>query len=183
MKIYTKKGDSGETSLVTGQKVSKSILRLEAYGTVDELNSYLGVIAAHCLKLDFASEYKFITSIQNQLFNIGSQLACDSTEVASQLPQVNTQIVSKMESLIDEMTAGLPDLKNFILPGGSEISAQTHIARTVARRTERICVGLNQISPIPGNILVFLNRLSDYLFMLARFFNHKQKIKDVEWTK
>lgn len=183
MKIYTKTGDKGETSLVTGNRVKKNHPRIEAYGTLDELNSFLGAVATADKKSINSEQYEFIRRIQNQLFNVGSQLACDDVKIAATLPNLNPQFISEIEHQIDSMTKTLPPLKNFILPGGSELAVFSHLARTVSRRAERLCVELSELITVKEEYIIFLNRLSDYLFVLARFYNQELKFKDVEWVK
>lgn len=191
-RIYTRTGDLGQTSLVTGDRVAKSDLRLEAYGTVDELNSSIGGVVSH-LKLsgmesaDQEPILKALAQIQNQLFNVGSQLACNQAELSFQLPQIELIHIEFLEKQMDQMQSTLPELKNFILPGGSIVASQAHMARTICRRAERICCHLSEIQEkshqIPAQIIPYLNRLNDYFFVLARFLNHKLNIKDVIWEK
>jgi cob(I)alamin adenosyltransferase len=180
MKIYTKTGDLGKTSLGSGKRVDKFHPRIECYGTIDELNSVLGLAAAQVQSKD---ENELIFKIQNQLFNLGSLVACDSPKKQTLLPQIKDEHVTFLEQKIDEFTAQLPALKNFILPGGSIPSSTIHIARCVARRAERLAFQLNKKQKQPKTLLVYLNRLSDFLFVFARYVNHKQLIKDVAWNK
>lgn len=183
MKIYTRTGDQGSTRLLSGKLVSKADQRLCVYGTTDELNSWLGLCQ---LKIPKENSID-LTPIQNELFNVGSLLACDDPQFLSKLPQVAPEQIARMENLIDQMTAELPPLKNFILPGGSEAAAMVHVARTVCRRAERELAQWNSIekAPPPEMALVgiYLNRLSDYLFVLARYVNFKAGIPDAEWKK
>ncbi len=184
MKIYTKKGDQGNTTLVSGTKVLKSSLRLETYGTIDELNSFLGLALTQIRKLKNISEVEpLLDAIQNQLFNLGSQLACDDKKMAEKLPQVTDAQIKDMEHSIDAMTVQLKPLKNFILPGGGELAGLLHVARTVCRRAERWAVRLNQEDPVDGIVIQYLNRLSDLLFVMARFANFKENISEPEWKK
>jgi cob(I)alamin adenosyltransferase len=182
MKIYTKTGDKGKTRLVGGSIASKADQRIEAYGTVDELNSILGLITTECSD-HFVELQKKICRIQNELFNLGSILACEHPEMLAKLPQISEIHIHQLESEIDQMDKVLAPLKNFILPGGSKLSALFHLARTVCRRAERHTVKLNESTKIEESSLIYLNRLSDYLFVAARFCNHHLKIHDVEWTK
>lgn len=182
-KIYTKTGDSGTTALVSGKRISKSDLRLDTYGTVDELNSALGVLTHLMTSHAFQGAERFLKKTQNHLFNVGSQLACNDPEMAKMLPQVTEEHIHAIELEIDSMTKELPELKNFILPGGSNLAAQTHVARTICRRAERDCCRLNEVEPIPISIIPYLNRLSDYFFVLARFFNRNLGVEDVKWEK
>jgi len=164
MNIYTKTGDKGDTSLIGGQRVPKTHERLEAYGSIDELNSWIGLIACQ----DIADKHKtLLHNIQHQLFIVGSHLACPTPEKVATLPQLHTDDISALEQAIDEMDAQLPKLKNFILPGGNTLSSYCHIARTVCRRTERNILRINDFT-CSENILIYINRLSDYLFVLAR---------------
>ncbi len=182
MKIYTKTGDSGQTSLVGGQRVSKSDSRLEAYGTVDELNAILGLLISHLEHHapTFDSALKTLNQTQNILFHVGSHLACNDEKTKAGLPQLQTPWVETYEKAIDSMSAELPTLKEFILPGGTAAACWCHLGRTVARRAERACVALQDTAPL---IIQLLNRLSDYLFVLARYCNFKLGHSDVTWKK
>ncbi|RJQ27427.1 cob(I)yrinic acid a,c-diamide adenosyltransferase [Candidatus Parcubacteria bacterium] len=184
MPIYTKKGDQGQTSLLNKQKVWKNSQRTTAYGTIDELNSLLGVVVAEIENSEFMihdSEFKNrIISIQNDLFHIGSSLANpDSDKVDINL----LEKVKDFEKNIDEMTAQMPPLSAFILPGGGRVGSLFQFARATARRAEREAVALFQKEKIQENILVYLNRLSDLLFTLSRFANYKENKKEVIWKK
>ncbi|MBI2430881.1 MAG: cob(I)yrinic acid a,c-diamide adenosyltransferase [Candidatus Levybacteria bacterium] len=172
MKIYTKTGDKGETSLFGGKRVSKASLRVEAYGTVDELNSAIGVVLAKM-------ENKELSNIQNDLFLIGTMLANPKAKIVTGLQKR----VEEFETLIDRMTSKLPELRNFILPGGGTTGSLLHVARTVCRRAERRVVALSQKEKVDRAILMYFNRLSDLLFTMARYVNHKEKKKEVIWTK
>ncbi len=175
MKIYTKTGDKGETSLLGGTRVSKSHQKLEAYGTLDELNSNIGLIAS------MNSEYQvFLLSIQHKLFNIGSRLAAEK-ELSFPLPDISYDDILLLENEIDRLNERLPKLKDFILPGGSVLSAQTQITRCICRRVERHVVGLND--PKYNLIISYLNRLSDYLFVLSREYLRLENIEEVKWKK
>ncbi len=188
MKIYTKTGDQGKTRLVDGRECSKASLRVETYGAVDELNSFLGLAMSamkdHSELGDLGLEIK---QIQNQLFTLGSHLACESETTRQHLPSMNAAWVESLEKSIDQMTSQLAPLKNFILPGGDISAGHLHICRTVARRAERMVVRL--LEELEGEqkeihlALVYLNRLSDYLFTAARFANHKLGISDQIWEK
>ena len=175
MKIYTKTGDKGETSLLGGTRVSKAHQKLEAYGTVDELNSSLGIIAASNAK--YAER---IQHIQHLLFNIGSLLAVER-EVSFELPSIDVEDITWLEKEMDTMNEHLPALKNFILPGGSVLSAQTHLSRCICRRAERRVVALNDSEYTL--VVQYLNRLSDYLFVLSREFLQLESISEVIWQK
>lgn len=182
-KIYTKTGDQGKTSLVGGERVPKSDLRLDCYGTVDELNSVLGVLLSHLQAYGFESSSRFLTQTQNNLFNLGSQLACIDEKLSSQLPQILPDHVAAIEKQIDLISKDLPPLKEFILPGGHLLASQTHIARTVCRRAERLCCALAEVEKIPDILIPYLNRLNDYFFVLARFFNQQLGVAEVTWKK
>lgn len=187
-KIYTRSGDHGQTSLVTGDRVSKSDLRLEAYGTVDELNSGIGVLVSLVqeskLGLDVQKNIiSCLAHIQNQLFNVGSQLSCNDKKISEKLPDIQQSHIDFLEKEMDRMQLILPELKNFILPGGCLASAQAHVVRTVCRRAERVSCQLAEQHEFSHLIIPYLNRLNDYFFVLARFLNSNLKIKDVVWEK
>lgn len=186
-KVYTKGGDKGETSLVGGTRVSKGHLRLEVYGTLDELNSVLGVIRARTAAFQggkFNDEVdRRIISVQNNLFNLGSQLACENATMREKLPRANLALVTELERDMDAWENELPILKNFVLPGGGELASFAHLARTVCRRAEREAVRLRGEVEVEDSVIVFLNRLSDWLFTLSRKFNAIGGYPDVEWSK
>lgn len=180
-KIYTKTGDKGTTSLLGGTKVPKDDWRLEAYGTVDELNSFVGLLSEKMSdsKKNFSDSVEQLEKIQNQLFVIGSCLSYDQLgNIRLQLNQITESDVKQIEEWIDKMDSQLPELKNFILPGGDQIVATCHICRTISRRAERKCLPATQY-PI---ILVYLNRISDYFFVLARFSNQKFGYPEKIWS-
>jgi cob(I)alamin adenosyltransferase len=179
-KIYTKTGDTGNTSLIGGTRVPKSNLRIEAYGTIDELNSYVGLcrdlLADETIRV-------LLQEIQDRLFTIGSSLACDpDKEPKMKIPDLKDEDIVLLESKIDDMNAVMPVMKNFILPGGHPTVAHIHIARCICRRAERCCVRLeeekSEVSPL---ILAYLNRLSDYLFVLARYAAFQLNIAEIVW--
>lgn len=180
MKIYTKVGDNGTTSLIGGTKVSKSHLRIEAYGTVDELNSYTGLCKD--LLTDQPSK-KIMQEIQDRLFTMGSSLACDPLkEPKMKIPDLKEEDVVLLEKEMDKMNDLLPPMKNFILPGGHPTLSHLHIARCVCRRAERCCVRLEQENQEVAEIIVkYLNRLSDYLFVLSRFAGHQMNVEEIPW--
>ena len=186
-KIYTKTGDKGQTSLVGGARVAKSDPRLEAYGTVDELNSVLGVLRAAVPNAGLgplaAQLDSSLQAIQNSLFNIGSHLACEDEKIRPSLPALSETQISALEKDMDSWENELPPLKNFILPGGSALAAFAHHARTVCRRVERECARLDGKVTIDTSHMIFINRLSDWLFLFARLSNYKLKIADTPWTK
>jgi cob(I)alamin adenosyltransferase len=178
MKIYTKTGDDGTTALFAGGRVSKDELRVEAYGTVDELNSTLGLIRTFELPEDMQT---WLTDIQNTLFVVGADLATPLDSTPSWLVRLDEAPTAKLEAWIDSMDEHLPKLTAFILPGGHPAAAHTHIARTIARRAERLCVSANHATPINPQVTVYLNRLSDFLFTLARRMNQHFGIDDAQW--
>lgn len=178
MKIYTKTGDKGQTSLIGGTRVPKYHLRIEAYGTVDELNSYIGLIAD---QPNNANTTVFLRQIQDRLFTLGSLLAEDVGKSKMKLPQLHSTNIEALELAIDTMNETLPELKSFILPGGNSTVSYCHIARCVCRRAERLVVHLSEETVVDNNIIIYLNRLSDYLFTLARHVAHQQGIPDIEW--
>ncbi len=179
-KIYTKTGDKGKTSLIGGTKVSKGHPRIESYGTVDELNSHVGLISD--LVQDESCK-NILREIQDRLFTIGSLLACDpEKETSLKLPGLVEKDVKLLESEIDRMNESLEEMKSFILPAGHVTVSSIHIARCVCRRAERACVNLQENKEeLDRLIIIYLNRLSDYLFMLARYTAHLLGIADVPW--
>lgn len=178
-RIYTKTGDKGDTSLIGGTKVSKAHLRIEAYGTVDELNSHIGL----CKDLeDDKSMIGVLQEIQDRLFTLGSTLAVDPEKNTKMVvPDLHDSDCVFLEAEIDRMETFLPELKSFILPGGHVRISHIHIARCVCRRAERNCVRLAQTTPVDAISIQYLNRLSDYLFVLARYTAYKLSIKDIRW--
>jgi len=180
MKIYTKTGDKGTTSLIGGTKVSKAHLRIEAYGTVDELNSYIGLCKD---LLTNTGSISVLQEVQDRLFTIGAALACDpEKETKMKIPDLKEEDITLLEQEIDKMNEQLTPMKSFILPGGHPSVSHLHIGRCICRRTERCCVRLeaenNEVEPI---IIKYLNRLSDYLFMLARYTVHQLKAEEIPW--
>ncbi|HMN33193.1 MAG TPA: cob(I)yrinic acid a,c-diamide adenosyltransferase [Chitinophagaceae bacterium] len=181
-KIYTKTGDKGSTALIGGSRVPKSHIRIEAYGTIDELNSWIGLINDLCDD-ELKSTKLLLFKIQNQLFDIGSHLACDpNKKIKMPIPELHDDEVTQLELAIDDMDKVLPPLKNFILPGGNIIASHCHIARCVCRRAERIAVGMTlSDEPVEPIIIQYLNRLSDYLFALSRFIVFQKKGNEILW--
>ena len=180
LKIYTKTGDKGTTSLIGGTKVSKSNIRIESYGTVDELNSWIGVISDSINDSQTRLTFK---EIQDRLFTIGSSLACDpEKESKLKLPDLHESDVAFLESKIDRMNEVLQPMQAFILPGGATAVSFAHVARCVCRRAERICVAMQvenmDIQPL---VIMYLNRLSDYLFVVARYISHLLQVEEVQW--
>jgi cob(I)alamin adenosyltransferase len=180
MKIYTKTGDKGKTSLIGGTKVNKSDLRIEAYGTVDELNSFIGLCLDHLKSHNIAS---VLAEVQDRLFTIGSALACDpEKETKLKIPDLHEEDIGLLEKEIDKMNEVLPVMKSFILPGGHVAVSSLHVARTVCRRAERCCVKMQKKDMEVGSLIIkYLNRLSDYLFMLARFAAHQLGVGEIPW--
>ena len=180
MKIYTKKGDKGKTQLLGGSIVNKDHVKLECYGTIDELNSFIGNIYDQDLK-EFHKE--ILLNIQNQLFNLGSVISFDGIKDKIKLPNITTKNIEMLEKEIDKMEESLPMLKNFILPSGHPSTSKCHIARTVCRRAERNLVTLSKTSEIDNLHLQYLNRLSDYLFVLSRAVLKENNAEEIEWEK
>lgn len=179
-KIYTKTGDEGRTSLIGGTKVPKSNTRIESYGTVDELNSFIGLVADY---VDDSATKAILKEIQDRLFTIGSSLACDpDKEPLMKIPDLKEEDITLLENEMDKMNEVLPVMKNFILPGGHIAVSTAHITRCVCRRAERLCVGMKEngsfIEPL---VIKYLNRLSDYLFVLARYIGHVNNIQEIVW--
>jgi cob(I)alamin adenosyltransferase len=180
MKIYTKTGDKGTTSLIGGTKILKSDLRIEAYGTVDELNSYIGLCRDI---LEDNDVKKILLEVQDRLFTIGSSLACDpEKETKLKIPDLHEPDVELLEKEIDRMNELIPPMKSFVLPGGHHSVSTIHITRCVCRRAERCCVRLEERNPDSEDIIIkYLNRLSDYLFILSRFIAHQLKVEEIPW--
>ncbi len=178
MKIYTKTGDKGLTSLIGGTRVAKHHIRIESYGTVDELNSYIGLIA--CQEIDLHSK-GILKEIQDRLFTIGASLAADPEKSKMKTPDLVEDDITMLETEIDQMNDTLPELKHFILPGGNTIVSYCHIARCVCRRAERLTVALAESSFVDNKVTVYLNRLSDYLFVLGRKLGNDTKAAENIW--
>ena len=180
MKIYTKTGDKGTTSLIGGTKVPKSHLRIESYGTVDELNSYIGLCKD---LLSDAYGKKMLQEIQDRLFTIGSSLACDpEKEPKMKIPDLKEADIELLEQEMDKMNDLIPDMKSFILAGGHPTLSHLHIARCICRRAERCCVRLEiETGEAEQIIIKYLNRLSDYLFVLSRYTGHQMNIEEIPW--
>ncbi len=181
MKIYTKTGDRGQTSLFDGTRLSKDDIRIEAYGTVDELNSNLGLLIS--MLPNFSKEQiDFLIEIQRDLFVIGSYLATPFDKInLLNLKAIDLALISKLEVAMDSMDSQLKELKSFILPGGSQSIAVCHICRTVCRRAERRVVTLASIDAINENLIIYLNRLSDYFFTLSRYIALKSEVDETIW--
>lgn len=179
MKIYTRTGDDGTTSLFSGGRVPKHHLRVECYGTVDELNSVLGVARAH---QPSASTDHYLAKVQDQLFHLGADLATPQDALSSHVVRMDIATVRWLEQSIDTMTESLPPLKAFILPGGSLAAGHIHVGRTVCRRAERLATQLGEHEVIGDSVLPYLNRLSDFLFTLARWENVRAGISEEQWS-
>jgi cob(I)alamin adenosyltransferase len=178
MKIYTKTGDKGFTSLIGGTRVPKHHLRIESYGTVDELNSYIGLIRDQEIS---DHDKDLLKQIQDRLFTIGSSLAADPEKSKMVIPDLHMADIELLEKEMDSMNEQLPELKHFILPGGSNMISFCHLARCVCRRAERLTVHLAEESTVDEKVTIYLNRLSDYLFTLARKLGNDNKIPENEW--
>ncbi|MEN8704459.1 MAG: cob(I)yrinic acid a,c-diamide adenosyltransferase [Polaribacter sp.] len=185
MKIYTKTGDEGTTALFGGTRVKKHNLRIDSYGTVDELNAYIGLIKDQ--NIEDATKASLL-KIQNELFTLGAMLATPpeketlkSGKERLNIPKVNSNSIQFLENEIDTMDSQLPQMTHFILPGGHQAVSFCHVARCVCRRAERLCVALNDDEAINSNILKYLNRLSDYLFVLARMLSKNLQVDEIKW--
>lgn len=185
MKIYTKTGDKGSTALFGGTRVPKHHIRIESYGTVDELNSHIGLLRDQ----DMAKEFKaLLVDIQNHLFTVGAILATDPEKWTLKngkerlnIPKISEADIQVLETAIDQMNDSLPPMTNFVLPGGHQTVSFCHIARCVCRRAERLASALNEISPFQPETLMYLNRLSDYLFVLARKLSYDLQAEEIKW--
>lgn len=181
MKIYTKTGDAGQTGLIGGTRVSKADIRLEAYGTVDELNAQIGLLAAEELKPE---HLMFLQNIQNLLFTVGSNLATDTSKTEYRAASVmKAEYIEMIEKEIDKIDLQLPTLTNFVLPGGSRKSALCHVCRTISRRAERRIIELNSMYEIENKIIIFVNRLSDYFFVLSRLMLMEEQKQEISWNQ
>ena len=181
MKIYTKTGDKGSTSLFDGKRVKKYAERVEAYGTVDELNSVIGIALSYKIPDNLEA---LLVKISNMLFVLGSDLATPlSSKNEDKISRISESDIDFLEKSIDDLTSELPELKNFILPGGSRAGSFLHLARTVCRRAERLTVSLSEREEIGLSPIIYLNRLSDFLFTAARYANHKSGFTERNWEK
>jgi cob(I)alamin adenosyltransferase len=178
MKIYTKTGDKGKTSLIGGKRVSKYHQRIEAYGTIDELMSYIGLIRDQEIDTDSKA---ILIEIQDRLMTCASVLATDSEDGTVKIPEIKEQDIEFLEKEIDRLDAELPPLRQFVLPGGHTVVSYCHIARTVCRRSERIIIKLSEEFFVPELIIKYINRLSDFLFVLSRKFSKDFNIKEIPW--
>lgn len=178
MKIYTKTGDKGETSLIGGTRVAKHHIRIETYGTVDELNSYIGLVSD---SFNDKHSKEILKEIQDRLFTIGASLASDPDKSKMKIPDLKEEDIVLLETEIDKMNEVLPELKHFILPGGNVTASYCHIARCVCRRAERHSVHLSEHEWVEEKVIIYLNRLSDYLFVLSRFICFTANAEEVKW--
>jgi cob(I)alamin adenosyltransferase len=178
MKVYTKTGDKGQTSLIGGTRVPKHHIRIESYGTVDELNSYIGLIRDQ--NIDDNSK-KILIEIQDRLFTIGASLASDPERSKMKIPDLKEEDVTLLENEIDKMNEVLPEMRSFVLPGGHTTVSYCHIARCVCRRAERLTIHLSENSFVAELVIKYLNRLSDYLFVLSRKLSHDLKAEEIPW--
>jgi cob(I)alamin adenosyltransferase len=185
-KIYTRTGDTGQTALVGGQRVAKDTLRIDAYGTVDELNSFIGAARASVEQLaarhtDIGTLCPILKRVQHELFNLGSILATLPEDVHSQQPRITGAEIARLEREIDEGNEVLPVLRSFVLPGATRLDAELHVCRTVCRRAERELVALSREEPVPAETVQYLNRLSDALFVWSRWINTKMGVAETLW--
>jgi cob(I)alamin adenosyltransferase len=178
MKIYTKKGDEGKTGLIGGTRVSKHALRIDSYGTVDELNSFIGVIRDYDINETYKKQ---VIEIQDRLFTIGSSLASDPDKSKMKIPDLLESDVEVLEKWMDEMDAELPEMRFFVLPGGNHAVSFCHVARCVCRRAERLIVELDENDFVAPLVLSYMNRLSDYLFVLSRKIALDLKTEEQPW--
>ncbi|MCA8831331.1 cob(I)yrinic acid a,c-diamide adenosyltransferase [Hymenobacter pini] len=178
MKIYTKTGDKGLTSLIGGTRVPKSSLRIECYGTVDELNSYIGLVRDQEVNI---ARRPLLKEIQDRLFTIGASLASDPDKSKMKIPDLHAEDITLLEQEMDRMNADLPELRVFILPGGHQAVSFAHVARCVCRRAERLVIHLQEESYVAELVVMYLNRLSDYLFVLSRQMAHDLQAEEVKW--
>ncbi len=179
MKIYTKTGDDGSTGLIGGSRVRKSDQRIECYGTVDELNAAVGLAAVGAEQQILVS----LRQVQDELFVIGSHLATPEASPHNKgLPPLDESAITRLEMQIDAAESNLPPLRNFVLPGGTETASRLHVARTICRRAERLLVAFAMERPVEQILLTYLNRLSDWLFVMARASNHDAGVADIPWS-
>lgn len=178
MKIYTKGGDKGQTSLIGGTRVPKHHIRIESYGTVDELNSWIGVLRD---TIEDAAVKNLLIEIQDRLFTIGSLLAADPEKSKMKLPELYEDDIKLLEKEIDAIDAAVPPMKSFVLPGGHLAVSHCHVARCVCRRAERNVIHLSETAPVSELILQYMNRLSDYLFMLSRKLTQDLGVEETPW--
>ena len=178
-KVYTKTGDKGITSLIGGTRVKKSDIRINSYGTVDELNSFVGLLATYIKEEE---TIELLAEMQNVLFNIGCNLAMgDNFKKELKESVVTNKLIGNVEKAIDRMQAAIPELKSFVIPGGSRSASIAHVCRTVCRRAERLIIALDETSEVDKNLLAYINRLSDYFFILSRYLNNIENVAEKIW--
>lgn len=181
-RIYTKRGDAGETSLVGGQRVPKDALRIEAYGTIDELNAFVGMAGVSCGEDSrLAALATILRRVQHELFNLGSILATKPADIHPQQPRITSAETAQLEREIDAMNVDLAPLRSFVLPGGTRLNAELHVTRTICRRAERLLVALAREESVPPEIIPYLNRLSDAMFVWSRWVNHALGAPEALW--
>ncbi|MEQ9186760.1 MAG: cob(I)yrinic acid a,c-diamide adenosyltransferase [Cryomorphaceae bacterium] len=178
MKIYTKKGDKGTTGILGGTRLAKHHMRIEAYGTVDELNAFVGALRD---AVDAPQHRQDLLRIQEELFTVGSQLAADPVKNKMKLPMIDEEDVLYLEQRMDDMEERLPEMRSFVLPGGHSTVSSAHLCRTVCRRAERLCSALGENEPVNPLILRYLNRLSDYFFVLSRMLTQELGAEEIPW--
>lgn len=182
-KIYTRTGDDGSTGLVGGERTAKNSPRVHAYGDVDEVNSFVGIARTQALESGDGETAELLEIVQHRLFDVGAELACPKGKIFTGMTPFSPDHASQLEMTIDKITEGLPPLKSFVLPGGSRLNAVLHVARAVARRAERNVLTLAESEPVSKEILIYLNRLSDFLFALARRVSHDQEKPEFLWAQ
>ena len=180
-RVYTRRGDGGETSLAGGQRVAKDSARIAAYGTVDELNSFLGAARATAAEIGLAQLVEILLRVQHELFNLGSILATLPEDVHPRQARVTGREIARLEAEMDQMNEGLPELRSFVLPGGCRLNAELHVCRTVCRRAERLVVSLARAEAVPPEVVMYLNRLSDALFVWSRWASHETGMPETLW--
>jgi cob(I)alamin adenosyltransferase len=185
-RIYTKRGDTGETSLAGGQRVSKDSARIEAYGTVDELNAFTGLAVVSCEEMitydpRLGLLLVILRRVQHELFNLGSILATLPEDVHPKQARITEAEIEQLEHEIDQMNESLPNLRSFVLPGGTRINAELHVTRTICRRAERLLIALSRLEPVPPETIKYLNRLSDAMFVWSRWVNNTVGAPEILW--
>jgi cob(I)alamin adenosyltransferase len=180
-RVYTRTGDDGETGLAGGQRVAKDSARIEAYGSVDELNSFIGVARATAQELKLEEFCGILLRVQHELFNLGSILATLPKDLHPRQARITDQEIAQLEAEMDRMNEGLPALRSFVLPGGSRLNAELHVCRTVCRRAERRLVLLARVEPVPPEAVKYLNRLSDALFVWSRWSSAQARVTETLW--
>jgi len=180
-RVYTRRGDAGETGLVGGQRVPKDSPRIEAYGTVDELNAFVGAARVTANETGLDELARILLRVQHELFNLGSILATRPEDVHPKQPRVTDEEVAKLEAEMDRMNQDLVPLRSFVLPGGSRLDAELHVARTVCRRAERVCLALSRVEGVPPEAIRYLNRLSDAFFVWSRWAGHQCGAPETLW--